>query len=37
MLKNWAKRGLLIQIIPPSGYVKGTKYRLPGAEEISKK
>ena len=37
MLKDWAKHGLLIQIIPPSGYVKGTKYRLPGAEEISKK
>ena len=37
ILKNWAKHGLLIQIIPPSGYVKGTKYRLPGAEEISKK
>lgn len=37
ILKNWAKHGLLIQIIPPSGYVKGTKYRLPGAEEISRK
>lgn len=37
ILKNWVKHGLLIQIIPPSGYVKGTKYRLPGAEEISKK
>lgn len=37
ILKNWTNHGLLIQIIPPSGYVKGTKYRLPGAEEISKK
>ena len=37
MLKNWVRHGLLIQIIPPSGYVKATKYRLPGAEEISKK
>jgi ATP-dependent DNA helicase RecG len=37
MLKNWVKHGLLIQIIPPSGYVKGTKYRLAGTEEISKK
>lgn len=37
MLKSWAEHGLLIQIIPPSGYVRGTKYRLPGAEEISKK
>lgn len=36
MLKNWVKHGLLIQIIPPSGYVRGTKYRLPGIEEISK-
>ena len=37
ILKNWTKHGLLIQIIPPSGYVRGTKYRLPGVEEISKK
>ena len=37
ILKNWAKNGLLIQIIPPSGYVRGTKYRLPGVEEISKR
>lgn len=37
ILKNWAKHGLLIQIIPPSGYVRGTKYRLPGVEEISKR
>ena len=37
MLKNWVKHGLLIQIISPSGYVRGTKYRLPGVEEISKK
>jgi len=37
ILKNWVKHGLLIQIIPPSGYVRGTKYRLPGVEEISKK
>ena len=37
MLKNWVKHGLLIQIIPPSGYVKATKYRLPETEEINKK
>ncbi len=36
ILKNWAKHGLLIQIIPPSGYVKGTKYRLPGTTELKK-
>lgn len=29
ILKNWAKQGLLIQIVPPSGYFKGTKYKLP--------
>jgi len=37
MLKNWVTHGLLIQIIPPSGYVKATKYRLPETEEINKK
>lgn len=37
ILKNWVKRGLLIQIIPPSGYVKGTKYRLLGIEAISRR
>jgi len=37
MLKNWVEHGLLIQIIPPSGYVKATKYRLPETEEINKK
>ena len=36
ILKNWVKHGLLIQIIPPSGYVKGTKYRLPGTTELKK-
>ena len=36
ILKNWVKHGLLIQIIPPSGYVRGTKYRLPGATELKK-
>lgn len=34
ILKKWVKHGLLIQIIPPSGYVKGTKYRLPGTTEL---
>jgi len=36
ILKNWVRHGLLIQIIPPSGYVKGTKYRLPGTTELKK-
>jgi len=34
ILKNWVKHGLLIQIVPPSRYVKGTKYRLPGTTEL---
>lgn len=34
MLKNWVKRGLLVQIVPPSGYIKDTKYRLPDAPEV---
>lgn len=36
ILKNWVRHGLLIQIIPPSGYVKGTKYKLPGTTELKK-
>lgn len=36
ILKNWVRHGLLIQIIPPTGYVKGTKYRLPGTTELKK-
>ncbi len=36
MLKNWVKHGLLVQIIPPSGYLRGTKYRLPESTEIKK-
>ena len=36
ILKNWVKHGLLIQIVPHSGYVKGTKYRLPGTTELKK-
>jgi len=35
ILKNWARHGLLMQIIPPSGYVKGTKYKLPDVTELS--
>ncbi len=36
MLKNWAKQGLLIQIVPPSGYFKGTKYKLSDSPEVKK-
>lgn len=36
LLKDWVNRGLLIQITPPSGYVRGTKYRLPDRAEIDK-
>lgn len=36
MLKNWVKHGLLIQIVPPSGYYKGTKYKLPDSPEVRK-
>ena len=36
MLKNWARQGLLIQIVPPSGYFKGTKYKLPDSPEVKK-
>ena len=34
MLKNWAKQGLLIQIIPHSGFVKGTRYKLSDSSEV---
>lgn len=27
--KKWVSQGLLVQIVPPTGYLKGTKYRLP--------
>jgi len=37
ILKDWVRHGLLIQIIPPSGYVKGTKYRLPGSIELKQR
>lgn len=36
MLKNWVKHGLLIQIVPPSNYVKGTKYKLSDAAEVKR-
>ncbi|MCK5211225.1 putative DNA binding domain-containing protein [Candidatus Parcubacteria bacterium] len=36
MLKRWAKQGLLIQLVPASGYVRGTKYRLPASSDFDK-
>lgn len=36
MLKNWVKHGLLIQIVPPSKYMKGTKYKLSDAAEVKR-
>ena len=37
ILKNWCEKGLLIQIKPPSGYVRATKYRLPNSNELESK
>lgn len=36
LLKNLVRQGLLIQIVPPSGYVKGTKYRLSTTRDLGK-
>lgn len=36
MLKSWTKHGSLVQIIPLSGYVRGTKYKLPDTTELPK-
>ena len=35
ILKKWVDKGLLIKIVPSSGYVKATKYRLTDAQEIT--
>lgn len=37
ILKNWVNQGLLIQIVPSSGFMKGTRYKLPGSSEIVSK
>lgn len=37
ILKNWVKQGLLIQIVPSSGFMKGTRYKLPGSSEMVSK
>lgn len=34
-LKGWVAKGLLVQIIPRPGFVRGTKYRLPTSSETS--
>ncbi len=34
LLKNWVRQGLLVQIVPASGYVKGTRYRLPSSRVL---
>ncbi len=34
MLRRWVEQGLLIQIKPPSGLKKGTKYKLVDVPEI---
>ena len=34
MLRQWVDRGLLIQIMPPSGFKKGTKYKLSDAPDV---
>jgi ATP-dependent DNA helicase RecG len=36
MLKNWVRQGLLLQIVPSSGYVRATKYRLTSGRDINK-
>ncbi len=33
-LRRWVSQGLLIQILPPSGFKKGTKYKLAGAPDV---
>lgn len=36
LLKKWVKQGLLIQLIPPTGYLKGTRYRLPNTADLTR-
>lgn len=36
LLKKWVRQGLIIQIVPPSGYLRGTKYRLPATRDLGK-
>lgn len=34
LLKKWVKQGLLVKLVPKTGYLKGTKYKLPESQEI---
>lgn len=34
-LNKWCVQGLLKRVVPSSGYVRGTKYRLPASNEIT--
>lgn len=34
MLRRWVEQGLLIQILPPTGFKKGTRYKLNGVPEV---
>jgi ATP-dependent DNA helicase RecG len=34
LLNDWVKIGLLVQIVPSTGYVRGIVYRLPSVKEI---
>jgi ATP-dependent DNA helicase RecG len=34
ILKRWVERGLLVQLKPKSGYVRGTKYKLANTKEL---
>ena len=36
ILKKWVNQGLLVQIVPSSGYMRGYKYKLSGTPELSK-
>ncbi len=35
ILRRWVDQRLLIQILPPSGFKKGTKYKLSGAPDVT--
>ena len=36
LLEKWTRQGLLVKMTPPTGYVRGIKYRLPDLTEINK-
>ena len=37
ILRSWVKNGLLVKLIPKSGFVKGTKYKLSSSPYIDEK